>query len=409
VKIRLLSILLLSFIFFAGLLFPAKVVIADDSEPTIGIAVQSIEPEASLQFVGCNPVYLTAINPAYEQQVVEMVNIEREKVGLPPLKRIESLDQAARFHAKDMAADAYFNHDSYDRTQSGLVFACSWSNRISRFYSNYGWLGENIAAGFGTPDSVMSAWMDSDGHRSNILSQNFTEYGVGYASGGPYGSYWVQDFGSRSNSYPLVIDREAAATDTPQVSLYLYGEGVWGEMRLRSDDNTWTEWQTFAKNVELTLDWTQGLHTVSVEFRKIGQTSAAASSSDTIELTTSGFALGNLPNQIVFIYDREAHQMYPQAYQLNPQNTQSDLTMSWQVSSTDAWIHISSMSGTTPAGTTLIQPDLQALKNTNELQGSVTMTVSGDLQAVGSPKTISVKMVVVDSLDNKLYLPSIRN
>lgn len=54
--------------------------------------------------------------------------------------------------------------------------------------------GENIAAGQRTPKDVVTAWMNSDGHRKNILSSSFTEIGVGYAKGGAYGHYWTQMF-----------------------------------------------------------------------------------------------------------------------------------------------------------------------------------------------------------------------
>ncbi len=399
----------LTTIILAAPLIPSQPVFADNTSPTIGNALEASVPQANLQSSGCNAVILAAVNPAYEQRVVELVNIERDKVGLPPLKRVEALDQAARYHAQDMAVDAYFNHDSFDRTDAGLVKVCNWDTRIAGFYPAYSWLGENIAAGFGTPEDVMKVWMGSDGHRGNILNINYREFGVGFSPGGPFSSYWVQDFGTRSDSYPLVINREAAVTDTPQISLYLYGEGVWNEMRLRNDSGAWTGWRAFAKNVDWTLDWTQGVHTVSVEFRKTGQTTAAASSSDTIDLTTNGAALGNLPNEITFIYDREAHQLYPAAYELNPQNTLSGIVMNWQISISDTWIHTSTTSGITPSGTTVIQPDLQVLKASGEIQGTVTVAVSGGVQAIGSPKTIGVRLVAVNCLCNTLYLPSIRH
>ena len=58
-------------------------------------------------------------------------------------------------------------------------------------------MGENIAAGYPTPAAVMDAWMNSAGHRANILNCAFAEIGVGHATGGPFGAYWTQDFGTR--------------------------------------------------------------------------------------------------------------------------------------------------------------------------------------------------------------------
>src|SRR5919109_1185606 len=64
-------------------------------------------------------------------------------------------------------------------------------------YTGWSAIGENIAAGYPTPEAVVAGWMSSPGHRANILSPNFTEIGIGLAQGGKYGSYWTQDFGTR--------------------------------------------------------------------------------------------------------------------------------------------------------------------------------------------------------------------
>jgi uncharacterized protein YkwD len=138
-------------------------------------------------FVGCaqgNEV-VPADNAAYEQRVLELVNQERRRNGLPALTWSESLAQAARYHAADMATDDYFEHDSYDRVNGRLVKVCDTFERIRRF--GHG-LAENIA-GTSTPEAAMRLWMDSPGHRANILSRN-TTLGVGY-----YQGYWVQVFG----------------------------------------------------------------------------------------------------------------------------------------------------------------------------------------------------------------------
>lgn len=122
----------------------------------------------------------------YEQQVVNLVNAERAKAGLKPLAADPQLGRAARLKAEDMRDHNYFSHTSptYGSFvdllhQSGLSFRTA---------------GENIAAGYRTPAEVVAAWMNSPGHRSNILNANFTALGVGYAAGGSYGSYWAQEF-----------------------------------------------------------------------------------------------------------------------------------------------------------------------------------------------------------------------
>lgn len=239
----------------------------------------------TLEYTGCGgvdspPVY----NPAYEQAVIELVNLERLNNGnLPPLKRLDALDQAARYHAIDMAQDRYFYHDTYDRDASRqLVEICDTWDRLGTYYTNASNLGENIAGGQTSPVDVVGDWMASDGHRENILSTAAAEVGVGYNPAGIYGTSWVLDLGRRTNVYPLVINREDDTVAVRNVSLYLYGNGVWSEMRLRNDDDPWGAWQPFQKNVSWTLKDLPGVRTVSVELR---QGSLTYSTSDIILYT----------------------------------------------------------------------------------------------------------------------------
>jgi uncharacterized protein YkwD len=138
-----------------------------------------------------------AVNTAFEAEVVELVNAERRAAGLPPLAVAAPLAAAARWFARDMAVSGYFasDHDTYARTGGQLVRVCGWSARISSFAGGWSSLAENIAAGATSPRDVVAGWMGSPTHRANILGRGFSETGVGYWSGGPQGSYWVQDFG----------------------------------------------------------------------------------------------------------------------------------------------------------------------------------------------------------------------
>ncbi len=83
-----------------------------------------------------------------------------------------------------------------------------------------------------------------------------------------YGTVWVLDFGRRENVYPLVINREDKAVTSRDVSLYIYGEGTWSEMRLRNDSDPWNAWQPFQKEVSWTLKDLSGERTVWVELRQ---------------------------------------------------------------------------------------------------------------------------------------------
>ncbi|RJR12419.1 LysM peptidoglycan-binding domain-containing protein [Candidatus Parcubacteria bacterium] len=124
-----------------------------------------------------------------EEQVAALVNQERSKYGLKPLKLNWELSRVARYKSQDMIDKNYFSHTS---PTYGSPFTM-----IKNFGISYRAAGENIAAGQKTPQEVMNAWMNSEGHRKNILSSQYTEIGVGYAKGGSYGHYWTQMFISK--------------------------------------------------------------------------------------------------------------------------------------------------------------------------------------------------------------------
>jgi uncharacterized protein YkwD len=110
-------------------------------------------------------------------------------VGCPALTIDADLVKAAQAHSADMAQRNYFSHSGLDGS--------SFVDRIraAGFSGSPG--GENIAAGYPTPSMVMAGWMDSSGHRANILNCAFRTIGVGYAedASSKYNQYWTQDFG----------------------------------------------------------------------------------------------------------------------------------------------------------------------------------------------------------------------
>lgn len=118
----------------------------------------------------------------FEAEVVRLVNIERKKAGLSELKHNWELSRVARYKSEDMRDKGYFSHTS---PTYGSPFQMMRSFGIS-----YRTAGENIAKGQTTPAAVVKGWMNSSGHRANILNSSFTEIGVGYASG----NYWTQMF-----------------------------------------------------------------------------------------------------------------------------------------------------------------------------------------------------------------------
>lgn len=119
----------------------------------------------------------------YENEVVRLVNAERAKNGLSPLTQDWELSRVARYKSQDMKDNSYFSHTS---PTYGSPF-----NMIKNFGISYRTAGENIAKGQSTPQAVVNAWMNSSGHRANILNSSYTKIGVGYIADG---KYWTQMF-----------------------------------------------------------------------------------------------------------------------------------------------------------------------------------------------------------------------
>jgi len=350
-------------------------------------------------YSGCGGATAPLTNAAYEQQVVELVNAQRLANGsLPPYKRVETLDDAARYHAVDMAQDDYFEHDTYDRNkQNKLVQVCAWSTRVGAYYS--GVHGENIAAGYSDPASVMNAWMNSPGHRTNILSGAW-EIGVGYhQGGGGYGVYWVQDFGRRAGVYPLVIDREAALTTLSSVSLYVYGSGVFQQIRLKNENGAFSDWQPFQTDLPWELSKCNGPKTVTAELKNA--TSTITSRDDITLAVSPAQVLGNLPDTFKFIYSIPDQRLYPPMVAFTPQNNGDGCAMAYTVSATGTWFNLSATSGTTPDPITITPAGFDTA-NPGVYTGSLTITVSG---ANGSPHTTSLSLEIVDGAVTETFLP----
>lgn len=128
--------------------------------------------------------YTVNTNSSYAQQVLELVNTERAKNGLSPLTLSSSVTKVAQLKAEDMKNKNYFSHTS---PTYGSPF-----DMLKRFGISYRTAGENIAKGQKTPQAVVNAWMNSPGHRANILGKGYTQLGVGCTGGSS--PYWVQTF-----------------------------------------------------------------------------------------------------------------------------------------------------------------------------------------------------------------------
>lgn len=120
-----------------------------------------------------------------QSEVLRLVNIERSKAGLSPLKLSNELSSVATKKSQDMADNNYFSHTS---PTYGSPF-----DMMKQFGINYTTAGENIAQGYSSAEAVMKGWMNSQGHKDNILSSKFGTLGVGYVNKGGT-TYWTQMF-----------------------------------------------------------------------------------------------------------------------------------------------------------------------------------------------------------------------
>ena len=129
------------------------------------------------------PAQQTANVSATEQAVLDLTNAERTKAGLKPLQIDAALQKSAKQKSADMAANNYFSHTS---PTYGSPFDQMKQNGVT-----YSSAAENIAMGQRSAQDVVTAWMNSAGHRQNILTPGFTHIGIGYDANG---HYWTQQF-----------------------------------------------------------------------------------------------------------------------------------------------------------------------------------------------------------------------
>lgn len=175
-------------------------VTSSETHPSDRAITVSEDSENSLDFEASHFLYIPSVRVAFEEDdvsymteeeiaVLDLVNAEREQAGCGALEANPYLRTAAFLHSQDMAVNEYFDH-------TGLDGSRFW-DRANRAGYQGAPAGENIAAGYRSAESVMNGWMNSSGHRANILNCRHTEIGIGYFydSGSPYRSYWTQVFG----------------------------------------------------------------------------------------------------------------------------------------------------------------------------------------------------------------------
>ena len=367
---------------------------------TIGDPASGGEASLYPNFTSCGGQFASVVNADFEKEVIVLVNNERVSRNLPPLKAVDGLMESARYHAADLGQDDYFEHDSYDRQNGSLVYVCSTWTRIDSFYS--GARAENIAAGYTSPASVMAAWMNSTGHRNNILSTDNWEIGVGYYQGnGYYYRYWVQDFGKRTGVYPLIINNEAPRTDNRDVSLYVYGTN-WSEMRFRNNNEEWSNWQPFSNHASWQLPASSGEQTVYSELR-YGSLVVANSDSIYLELPEQA-ELGSLPAQVTFNYNLREQSFIPPRAVLAPENVGDDQVLTWTVTQQGDWFEVSPTQGSSP-DTFVVSPIVAPQSEGQIYTGMLTVTVTSPQGVPGSPYVVNLELVVSNNELLKTFIP----
>ena len=151
-------------------------------QPDSGVTPPTPQPDS-----GAPPSTAQCGMTTLEQQVFDIVNQKRQAAGLQPYQCDAKAVLVARAYSALMCKTGHFSHYGPDGSTP-------WT-RLKAGGVSYSSAGENIAAGQSTPTSVMTSWMNSPGHRANIMSSSFTYIGVGYDNcGNGYGHYWTQSF-----------------------------------------------------------------------------------------------------------------------------------------------------------------------------------------------------------------------
>ncbi|WP_222930803.1 CAP domain-containing protein [Allochromatium palmeri] len=208
-----------------------------------------------IQYSESQSATATVTATAFETETATLTNNERQMNGLHRLAWNDLLLASARGHSIDMATNGYFSHTGLDGRDS--------SDRISDAGYSWNYAAENIAAGQTTPIEVVDAWMNSPGHRANILNSVVCDLGVGYTydAGSYYRHYWTQNFGRQQGvgtCPPIPMDDENEAKNYyRKVNAYFYGtfgrsatSGELAEWGAVLRDNSGSVWKPMGEGLQ---------------------------------------------------------------------------------------------------------------------------------------------------------------
>ncbi len=210
-----------------------------------------------------------------EARIVYLGNLERRKAGQPPLRWNRELTLAARWFAWDSVENRTYGWIGHQDLQGGMPGDRA---RANGYLGSAGAENAYWASWLMTPEDAINGWMNSPGHRANLLAAGPRETGVGlYSLAGGDPTFAVQDFGYDDAYYPLVINDEAPDTSSPNVQLYQYNpSGLGGlermdaatEMMISNDANfSGASWQPYQAESNWTLSAGEGWKTVYSRIR----------------------------------------------------------------------------------------------------------------------------------------------
>ncbi len=215
----------------------------------------------------------------------------------------------------------------------------------------------------------------------------------------------MQDFGRRNGVYPLVINREYAQTADPLVTLYLYGQGIWTEMRLRNDDGTWSEWRPFTSTVSWRLNWINGERTVCAELRRDNQ---SVQTCDSIELTANPPRLEVQSTGLLFIYNRAKNQVLPNQAVVRLSNVGNNEPLTWQAETSMAWVRLVPSANVALSDEIRVNPDSSQMPiSPGTYAGAITVRVINPATVEGSPAQVEIYLIVVEDLPYAVFLPAV--
>ncbi len=273
-----------------------------------------------------------------EAETIYLGNLARQANGIPPLRWNRELTNAARWYSWDSVENRPDGFCGHDDTNG------QWPSDRARIFGYLGFAGaENAFCGYVTPQQAIDGWMNSPGHRANLLDPNSREIGLGYyVREGDGRGYVTQDFGVDAVYPPVIIENEALQTSTPAVNLYIYdrtgGGGFTGlspatSMKV-SNDPCFSEavWEPYTANKSWMLENEEGWRTVYVKTQdSIGRTSTV---SDTIYLGTT------LPADELSLTQAAGTQSHVKLYGLEGDLPNVQMSLGWFADDTNSTFNL---------------------------------------------------------------------